>query len=572
MKRPVARGGDTLGRVQFNDVLQDIRRRLEKLSRPGLGSGAAGASGVLTSVRRFRILLYSACLLGAVAGYLYERQKTPTFQATAKVYVRDASVASQINGATNGQNTNRLVATLAELVNVPEVLNTAATAANLSKADRDRLNASVTATTSIDSDLINIATTWGDAPSARSISNAVAQAFIDYRRELDIGPLRQAEKKLADRIKVLRASGTDTAVLRALTSKQVDLQSNILLGSGNSILAPAGAANRIGPRPKLWFAIGGLLGLLGGAALVMMLSQAEGRRVRNGDELSELLGTRVLARVPLIGASDAPRVGPLMLSAPNTRSAEGFWTLLASLDLIDPLRDKRVILVVGATIEDGASTVAMNLAVAEASAGRSVALCDFDLRHPAIAAGFGLSPYGEGISALLAGRLQIDDASQKIPLLSGSARDGASAQPENPRRESSKELIVVPSGPPVPNSGGLLAGEAVGGLLGLLRARHDRVYLDSSPWLAGGDTIALSRWVDAILVVSRVGQSTRASMVELRRWLDQGTTPVLGAVLNGTPSASADVGEDLLLRVGEVNRSENAQRDFGASRTETSRL
>ncbi len=502
---------------------------------------------------------------------MVEKQKDATYEATAKVYVRGASVASQITGGTNEQNTNRLVATLAELVTVPEVLDTAATTARLSSADRARLDMRVSAGTQIDSDLITIATRWNDAGAAQQISNAVAASFIDYRRKIDIGPLVAAEEKLANKIKVLEASGSESAVLRDLTGKQVDLQANILLGSGNSILAPAGKAAKVGPRPKLWLAIGGLLGLLGGSALVMGLSQIEGRRVRSAEDLSEILGTRVLARVPQIDQSDAPGVGPLMLSAPHTRSAEGFWTLLASLDVIDPLRDKRVILVVGACADDGASTVAMNLATAEAAAGRSVALCDFDLRHPAIAKAFGLSPYHEGITAVLAGHTQIDDASEAIPVSGPSQGPGRGARSDSSRRDSQGELIIVPSGPPVPNSGGLLAGEAVGSLLGLLRSRHDRVYLDSAPWLEGGDTIALSRWVDAILVVGRVRQSSRANLVELRRWFDQTTTPVLGAVLNGVSlDGSEEPPGGAVSRLGEAGRpSVGAPGDPSSSRTET---
>ena len=314
----------------------------------------------------------------------------------------------------------------------------------------------------------------------------------------------------------------------------MDLQTDIQLGGRNSIIAQADEAPKVAPRPKLWAAIGGLLGLGAGVLAVLLLGRLSGGRARSAEEVATSLGLPVLARVPHLPISSAPGAGALALQPSPPPEADAFWTLLASLDLLDPERRNRVVLIVSPTAGEGASTIATNLAAAEARAGRSVALCDFDLRRPSLARVFGYSPYQEGVTSVLTGRSGLDEALERVPVTP------LTPAPAVPGRSPAATggLVLLTSGPPVASAGGLTSSAAVAPLISGLRNSASRVYIDSPPWLASGDALALSRHADAIVLVTRSGAAPGAHFDEMGTWFEQIATPVVGIVLND-PQAEA---------------------------------
>ena len=106
-------------------------------------------------------------------------------------------------------------------------------------------------------------------------------------------------------------------------------------------------------------------------------------RVRSATEIGERLGLPLLARVPPPPKGFAKENRLVMLAQPTGTSAEAFRMLRTNLDFatLEDV-DVRTILVTSAVEQEGKSTTAANLALAEARAGRRVALVDLDLRRP----------------------------------------------------------------------------------------------------------------------------------------------------------------------------------------------
>ena len=83
----------------------------------------------------------------------------------------------------------------------------------------------------------------------------------------------------------------------------------------------------------------------------------------------------------------------------------------------------RTILVTSAVEKEGKSTTAANLAIAEARAGRRVALVDLDLRVPYIDRFFGLT-HANGVTDVALGNTTLEAALTRIDLDMGNLPTG----------------------------------------------------------------------------------------------------------------------------------------------------
>ena len=100
-------------------------------------------------------------------------------------------------------------------------------------------------------------------------------------------------------------------------------------------------------------------------------------------------------------------------------------------------------------------------------------------------------------------------------------------------------LQVLPSGPLPPNPSELLSAARSLEIFADLRERADIVVLDSPPVLPVTDAILNGNAVDAVLLVVRVGSSTRRHVGRAVASLRQVEAPIAGAVMNGISAEGA---------------------------------
>jgi receptor protein-tyrosine kinase len=84
-----------------------------------------------------------------------------------------------------------------------------------------------------------------------------------------------------------------------------------------------------------------------------------------------------------------------------------------------------------------------------------------------------------------------------------------------------------------PNPSELVESEAMRDALARLRDRYELVVIDTAPLGVVSDAFPLLGQVDGIVVVARIGRSTRDSAQRLREQLERVEAPVLGVVANG---------------------------------------
>jgi capsular exopolysaccharide synthesis family protein len=160
---------------------------------------------------------------------------------------------------------------------------------------------------------------------------------------------------------------------------------------------------------------------------------------------------------------------------------------------------------------EGKSLTALNLAQALAASEERVLLIDADLRRPAL-------------STLLQTR--------ESPGLSDIVLHG-SRPAQSVQHVSGSRLRLLPAGSPVSrNAADLLSTDAFRKLLEQLRARFDRIIIDSPPVGAVADALVLAPQTDGVLVVAHSGKVARGALANVLERLAHARARILGVVLN----------------------------------------
>src|SRR5205085_11256674 len=145
-------------------------------------------------------------------------------------------------------------------------------------------------------------------------------------------------------------------------------------------------------------------------------------------------------------------------------------------------------------------------------------LVDCDLRRPRVHDFFGLSNE-VGFTSVLLGEVALAEAIQDIP--------------------GERMMMMLRSGVLPPNPSELLSSRRTVQVLSALQAESDIVLLDCPPVLPVTDASVLSARVDATLLVTTAGQTTRKAMSRAVELLRQVDAPLVGTVFNGVSDQEA---------------------------------
>jgi receptor protein-tyrosine kinase len=158
-----------------------------------------------------------------------------------------------------------------------------------------------------------------------------------------------------------------------------------------------------------------------------------------------------------------------------------------------------------------------------------VIVVETDLRDPTLATQHGLRR-APGLAELLIDQVELDAAIQSKPLAVGA--NGASGG------ERQMDVIVAGSNPPNPAE--LIESKAMSGILSELAKRYELVVIDTAPIGVVSDAFPLLRMADGVIVVARIGETTRDAAHEMRDRLDRLDVPVLGIVANAVKLRRGD--------------------------------
>lgn len=501
--------------------------------------GAWSLSAYLRVLRRRKLIILACTVLVPVAAYFYSARQPAKYQASAQVYLSSQDLAGALTGISSGYvDQTRLADTAATLARVPAVAESAIALSGVKTVSPGALLGSTSVVPQTNADILTFTVTNEDPARAARLATAYARAFTKYRGQLDSDAVRRAREELQARLATLGASGQgNTSLAASLRDKDQQLATlEALQTSRTYVVSTPEGAGQIAPTPRRDAMFGLLLGLVLGIGLALAV-EALDTRIRSASEIGEYLA------MPQIGTVSPPARKLLksdqlvMLAQPKTPQAEQYRVLRANLEFASLAADDiETVLVTSAVEQEGKSTLAANLAIAEARGGKRTCLVDLDLRRPYLDRFFRLS-IARGITDVALGTATLEDALVRIDLstgLSGEhlgtlARSSAAAAGDD-----AGSLDVLPAGPLPPDPGEFVGTMKVADIILELSRRYELVIIDSPPLLRVGDAMTLSSRVDGIVLLTRLNVVKRPMLRELRRLLDSAPARKLGYVVTGT--------------------------------------
>ena len=400
----------------------------------------------------------------------------------------------------------------------------------------NELRGKVSAAALRESTLIEIRASDVDPVVAATIANAIAdeliaaspaiqgqnadnQAFID--RQLTAIQLQIAQ--IQDETDLLASLSTRTSAqdqqLETLQSRITQLRSAYasLLGSSSNSAAnlltladpavPPEAPSS--PRVLLNTLLAALVGLLLAVGIAFLVEYLDDT-LKSPDDVAEVAGLPTLGVIARVKPEKGQESRLTTLASPRGPNSEAFRTLRTNLGFASVDAPLQVMLVTSAMPGEGKTTVACNLAIVFAQAGKRVILLDADLRRPKVHRIFQL-PNSTGLSTLLRAEAPAMDS------VAHQVQDG---------------LRVITTGPLPPNPAELLGSQRMKEMLGLLKGEADIVIVDSPPLQAVTDAAVLATDVDGTLLIVDAGRTRKGAVRQAREALDRVEARVLGLVLN----------------------------------------
>lgn len=208
---------------------------------------------------------------------------------------------------------------------------------------------------------------------------------------------------------------------------------------------------------------------------------------------------------------------------------EPFRTLRSNLEFYDVEKRHSTWLITSCEPQEGKSTTAVNLALSLALSGKRVVVLDADLRRPVVHEYVGVAQ-SPGLSNLLACTKRLEEILQLVK--ADEFMPPRSRQRPGDARSSlmQRNIYVLTSGPVPPNPAELLASPRMGKLIADLGAMCDCVLIDAPPVLACSDAVTVGRYADGVIVITRLGRTSKDQLYQVREIFDRAKQRIVGAV------------------------------------------
>ncbi len=258
------------------------------------------------------------------------------------------------------------------------------------------------------------------------------------------------------------------------------------------------------PRPVIALVIGFLVGLFGGIAAAIAQRAFSGR-FQSEEEVRRLVKLPVYGVLPRVGNRVTTEMAVLH---PQTRFAEAVRMLRGNIYRSGPAQQCRVVLLTSSGVDQGKTTIAMNLAKLMADAGKNVILVDADLHK---------------------GRLH--------ELLNTQGASGltdwlVTMTPPRVQPVQGQRFLMLSTGVLPPNPSELIDAPFLKNIFAHLRAEFDYVVIDSPPLPAVSDGLVLADHADLVLSVVMLGQTSREALA-LHNQMLEGMDARHGIIING---------------------------------------
>lgn len=414
----------------------------------------------LRALARSWFIVIITIVAGGAGGYYVYHRATPLYQTSVRMIASGSQTGQPVDEVTARVLAVQRAAALAQVAATAPAIKAAAAAAGY-RGDVP----SVSASSDKDGPFLTVTVTDTEPKRAKAIADAFAQILPSTMTRLE--------------------GQTDTSV-------------------SVSNLAPAGLpTDPTSPDLENDLGLGLAAGLILGLA-VALLREVIDRTVRDSDELERISDLTVLGIVP----RDLPKIALPVATNPRSVRAEAYRQIRTTL--LNTARPITTLAVTSASVGEGKTSVATNLAIGFSRAGHRVAIVDADMRRPRVASVLGMSSRS-GLSDVLARRISLDEALTYTD-------DG--------------RLAVLGSGPIPANPSEALGGGMMEDVLARLAAAFEFVIVDTPPVLPVTDALVVAPMVDGVLLVTRLGRTTREQVRRAKAAVGRVNAELIGIVPN----------------------------------------
>jgi succinoglycan biosynthesis transport protein ExoP len=476
----------------------------------------------LRTLRRSLWLIVLVTLLCAGAAVAYVQLKTPSYESTAQLTVRDPSqdlgpLGAQASGA---QLPLQLAAAHAPDVTRTEVLQQVKKDLGLTQS-LDQIRALVAVDIDPNAFTVKVTAKDSDADDAAAIANAFAQADARLTTADQRERYAASASRFSGKLKALRQSGDPTAA--AIAANRVSTLQG-LAATAQPVVVSATAQppdSPTSPKPVLDIAAATIFGFFLGIGLAYARSVFD-RRLRDSSAVEEVFGYPVLGRLRRnvlghTGSAEDVESGPGPL---DPLDSEAFRMLRENLRYLAVDRELRTIAVTSAIPEEGKSSVAACLAMASTASGTRTLLVECDLRKRVLADRFGIEG-APGLSDYLAGRNEPGDVLQQVPASGAQTANGSTGG----------ALVCITAGSPPPRPADVLSSDRFTRFLKQVGKAYERVIIDCPPLLPVADTLEIVPHVDCVLMCVRLNRTTHDQAQAAQKALERLPGRPVGLVL-----------------------------------------
>jgi Mrp family chromosome partitioning ATPase len=495
---------------------------------------------------RRKWLVLTITVLAVAATYYLSSRESKTYTSRTKVYITAADpTLDLLEPGGSGPPSVQQLTDAAQLMTARSITNGVARQLGSSFA-----RAGTVSVSQITGSSFLVVTAQGGSPALTAqLANAYVAVFLAQRRR-SVAALASQQKQAA------LASAPSASAASSNPALETERESALQEAAdyGQIVLAPSAGAQQVNPAvpaavptsptPKRDAIFGGVVGLVLGVIAAFCLELLD-RRLVSVSKVESMFGRPILAVLPRVSDPTPLEAGEQSVIPPEF--VEELRSLKVILRLGSGPEPPRVIMITSALPEEGKSTIARDLALVYAESGERVLVIDGDMRRPSMERMFAIKSH-VGLSQVLRGEAQLSDAvfsaktiGQPLAEVSKNGRGPAAANGDKPDLLGSVD--VLGHGEIVENPLVLTSSQRMTELLEDTKRRYDIVILDTPPVLTVADSVPLLEVVDTVLLVVRLGQTTRQAAVRFRRLVHRlPNVSFAGVIANDRRAGAGDEG------------------------------
>lgn len=414
-------------------------------------------------------------------------------------------------------------------------------ATNLQRELQERRLGTISLTSRLDfngNGIYGVAAKGPTPESATKLADLTAQALLNWDRGRALSGVQRAQRglraQLAEIDRQLASGGSnrlerETLVAARATAQRNLAQANIqaagITGSLELVAPAVTPLQPIAPRPTRNAVLVTLLTLLLGTGVAALRTVLD-RTVRSEDDLLAF-GLPTLGVIPRLQKREIVFNGIVRAArAAGLYEAVGFLrvNLLSRLGT----QPGRYVMISSTVPNEGKSSLTATLADGLATSGQRVLIIDADLRR--------------GTQQEVWDKYEREHNWLQLSGVGGGRTfQDALRHPENVQvMEAEPNVHVLPAGPGIHDSLGLLNRPDLGTLLRQLGQGYDVVLVDSAPLLALADGLLLGKHMDAVLLVAEAGKTSFHAVRQALRRAQGAGVPILGFILNKVDVSSRE--------------------------------